>query len=198
MAVASAKPEPARKLTRTDWAQAALVAIGEGGLGAVAVEPLAAQLGVTKGSFYWHFANRAALINAALERWERMHTDAVIRLVDAQPDPRARLERLLRLVVGVTPEDHIEMSLLASADDPHVAPVLDRVTEQRIAYVSSLYEQLGHPRAEARRRGVLAVSAYLGHLQLARAAPGALPQSETEWRRHLDTMVATLLGAPDE
>ena len=57
-------------MDREQWAEAALGAIATGGIKAVAVEPLAARLGVTKGSFYWHFADRRALIDAALERWE--------------------------------------------------------------------------------------------------------------------------------
>ena len=47
-----------KTLTAEDWARAALEAIAEDGVTAVAVEPLARSLGVTKGSFYWHFANR--------------------------------------------------------------------------------------------------------------------------------------------
>src|SRR5690349_9457645 len=85
-----------QRLTAQDWADAALTAIGEGGLAAVAVEPLAARLGATKGSFYWHFANRDALIEAALERWEEVGTEAVITEAEAEPDPTGRLRRLLR------------------------------------------------------------------------------------------------------
>ena len=56
-------------LTREDWTRAALLAIAEGGTGAVAVEPLAARLGATKGSFYWHFRSRSDLLAAALATW---------------------------------------------------------------------------------------------------------------------------------
>ena len=53
-------------LTAERWAEAALDAMAQGGLNAVAVEPIARQLGVTKGSFYWHFTNRGSLVAAAL------------------------------------------------------------------------------------------------------------------------------------
>ena len=59
--------KPAR-LSAEDWALAALDVIAESGLASVAVEPLAKRLGVTKGSFYWHFPSRDALLVAALER----------------------------------------------------------------------------------------------------------------------------------
>src|SRR4051794_41764716 len=60
-----------RQLTAEDWTQAALDALARGGVAAVAVEPIAKSLGATKGSFYWHFADRNALLESALDLWER-------------------------------------------------------------------------------------------------------------------------------
>src|SRR5215469_649514 len=74
-----------RRLTREDWVSAALGAIATGGLAAVGVEPLATSLGATKGSFYWHFKNRDALLEAAIERWERETTTDVIAEITAAP-----------------------------------------------------------------------------------------------------------------
>ena len=187
------------RLSADDWTAAALEAMAGGGLAAVAVEPLAARLGATKGSFYWHFANRDALIEAAVQRWEREHTDAVIGLVDAEPDPLARLRLLIGLVLDSTtnPRDgSIELAMLATADHPHVAPVLARVTERRVAYTAGLFAALGWPADEARRRGLLAVTAYLGYAQLAHVAPGTLPAAEADRRRYVDRVVG-LLTAPD-
>jgi AcrR family transcriptional regulator len=65
---------PRHTLRPEDWTNAALEAIADGGTGKVAVEALARELGATKGSFYWHFRNRDALLEAALARWEE--TDA--------------------------------------------------------------------------------------------------------------------------
>ncbi|HXD37565.1 MAG TPA: helix-turn-helix domain-containing protein, partial [Rhodanobacter sp.] len=67
---ATSKPERNR-LSAEDWELAALQLIAEQGVGALAVEALARRLGVTKGSFYWHFRTREALLQAALERWEQ-------------------------------------------------------------------------------------------------------------------------------
>lgn len=63
------KTDRAPRLRAVDWAQAALDVVATDGVNAVAVEPLARKLGVTKGSFYWHFPSRDALLHAALERW---------------------------------------------------------------------------------------------------------------------------------
>ena len=65
MVASESKLEKSR-LSADDWALAALDVIAEQGLAAVAVEPLARRLGVTKGSFYWHFPSREALLVAAL------------------------------------------------------------------------------------------------------------------------------------
>ena len=182
-----------KRLTAEDWADAALAAIGRGGLTAVAVEPLAAQLGTTKGSFYWHFRNREAVIEAALARWEAAHTEAVIALVDQQDDdPLVRLRTLFGLVLGATADDPVELAVLATADHPLVAPVLARVTERRLAYTCGLLRQLGFSAAQARDRGLLGFTAYLGHAQLAHATPHLVPATAAARRRYVDRVIEVL------
>ena len=84
-----------RQLTAHDWAKGSLEAIGQGGAGAVAIEPLARRLGATRGSFYWHFSARADVVRAALALWERRETEDVIAWVEAIDGPRERLRALL-------------------------------------------------------------------------------------------------------
>ncbi|MFW6597966.1 TetR/AcrR family transcriptional regulator [Propionibacteriaceae bacterium Y2011] len=186
----------ARKLNRDDWAREALTVIGESGLGAVAVEPLATRLGATKGSFYWHFADRAAVVDAAIALWEHDHTEGIITAVEQSREsgdtPQQRLRRLLDRVIGDHDGDRIELALLASADDPRVAPAMQRTTERRIAYVTTLYEEMGLESGEARARAVIAVSVYLGHLQL-RYGSAVLP-SGAAGRRHLDLVARVLIA----
>lgn len=183
-----------QRLTADDWARVALSAIGEGGLAAVSVERLAARLGATKGSFYWHFTNRDALLEAALSLWNREHTEAVIARVEGETDARSKLRRLLVEVTGdatETAENRIEVALLATATHPLVAPTVGRITERRIGYVAELYEQLGSAPEDARRHALLAFTAWLGYLQLAHAAPGVLPRDE-QAGRYLDYMLETV------
>lgn len=186
-------PSGRSRLAADDWAQAALVALGEGGLSAVAIERLATHLGTTKGSFYWHFPNRRALIDAALARWEQRRTEAVIASMEREPDPRRRLRRLLVEGMEEAPVDRTEVALLANAHDPVVAPALRRVTQRRIDYLAGLFEQLGLPPADAHRRGLLAYTVYLGFVQLAHAAPGALPAEPNERQRFADGALSALL-----
>ncbi|MGH8078705.1 MAG: TetR/AcrR family transcriptional regulator, partial [Lysobacter sp.] len=89
-ATAPTKQERNGRLSAEDWAQAALDLIAEQGVAAVAVEPLARRLGVTKGSFYWHFPSRDALLVAALERWEKVEQETVFGKLEAIADPSQR------------------------------------------------------------------------------------------------------------
>ena len=64
------KKQERNTLSAADWERAALELIAEQGVQALAVEPLARRMGVTKGSFYWHFSGRESLLEKALARWE--------------------------------------------------------------------------------------------------------------------------------
>ena len=169
-------------LNAADWTEAALVALARGGLAAVAVEPLAKELGATKGSFYWHFTDRNELLAATLELWERRDTDRVIGAIDQTHDVATRLRNLLRVAFASVPNGSsgslgtVELALQASAAHPLVAPVLGRVTKRRLAFLADLYVELGLSPARARDRGLLAYTSFLGHAQLAHATPALLPR----------------------
>ncbi len=186
------------RLSRDDWATAALDAISTGGLAAVAVEPLAARLGTTKGSFYWHFRSRDELLAAALERWRQASTTAVIERIEAVPAPPAqRLRQLFSQVFAPQAGTRADLALLADAAHPLVAPVLAEVTEARLGYVTRLFRELGFPPARARRRALLAYSAYLGQLQLRHSAPELLPKPGQAATAFADEVLGSLLATGD-
>jgi AcrR family transcriptional regulator len=184
-----------RRLSADDWARAALAAIGEGGVAAVAVEPIAARLGATKGSFYWHFRDRRALLEAALRYWEQEQTEAVIDAMEAEPDLVHRLRRLFASAIEGERRDPAELTLLAAAGDPAVDAVMRRVTDRRISYMARVFEDLGLPPATARSHALIAYHAYLGYLQLAHAAPEVLPRGPAARHRYLGDLVTALLPA---
>ena len=181
------------QLSAEDWADAALTAIGEQGLSGVAVEPLAARLGATKGSFYWHFANRDALVAAALARWEETCTDWILETVGAERDPAARLRTLF---VAVTASDFapIEVNLHAAADHPAIAAAVLRAVERRTAYMAGQLTELGFGPAEARRRALLAYATYLGHIQLLVRVPQAVPRDPAGREAYLGTVLEAIVG----
>ncbi|HJU38625.1 MAG TPA: TetR/AcrR family transcriptional regulator [Tahibacter sp.] len=153
------------RLTPTDWEQAALDTLGEIGVNAIAVEPLARRLGVTKGSFYWHFASREALLKVILERWE-LADEQEFAIVAAIADPKERMRRLFRRSGEDEMKSHaVYGALLRSPEHPIVQPVLTRVTSRRLAFLTDAYRQIGFE-LEAAFRARLAYAAYAGFLQL--------------------------------
>ena len=191
--MAEQKASGQRRLTRDDWITAGLDAIAEGGLAAVGVEPLAARLGATKGSFYWHFENRDALLEAAIGRWEKeTTTDVVAEITTARDAPASQFRRLVAGVIERAEQDRVGPALLASAAHPAVAPALERVTAARLNLITMVFRRLGFPPAQARRRALLAYSAYLGHGQLAHSTPGVLPSTKAGRRAYLDDAIRAL------
>ncbi|GAB2480753.1 TetR/AcrR family transcriptional regulator [Nocardiopsis aegyptia] len=155
------------RLNAEDWARAALGALAEGGLRAVAVEAVAARLGVSKGSFYWHFGNRRDLVDAALRLWES-DTEAVIAELEGIADPARRMRTLLELALGEPTDARISFWLISGADDPAVAEVARRVTDRRMAVMQDALRLLGQSEDEARARVVAGYGSYLGIAALVR------------------------------
>lgn len=165
MPAATARAERSR-LSAADWEQAALDVIAEQGVAAVAVESLARRLGVTKGSFYWHFGTRDELLDATLRRWEQAEAEALIARVDRIADPRERLLELFRRTSREMRSHVIYSGLLKALDHPAVRPVMQRVSQRRIQYLALAYRALGLSRRDATHRARLAYAAYVGFLQL--------------------------------
>ncbi|GEL95951.1 TetR/AcrR family transcriptional regulator [Cellulomonas composti] len=150
--------------SRDDWIDAAYAAFLRDGLGAVRVEPLARALGATKGSFYWHFTDRAALVDEVVARWETEQTDAVITLAEAGGTPRERLEGLFAAVAAMRRDAAALLYVEAAAHG--VGDAVVRVTRRRIDYLAGLLVELGQDPDEARRRSVVALATVLGIDQL--------------------------------
>jgi len=167
------KPKPA-PLSREAWVKAATNLIAQEGVKAVAVEPLAMVLGVTKGSFYWHFKNRDELIQAVLEAWEQDQSADVVSRYGGIADPRRRLRVLLFAAFEDVENGRFFAALAVSSEDPRVSPTLRRATERRLAFGVEAFQALGLSEGEARERALLAYAAYAGYFQLLRTSPDAV------------------------
>jgi AcrR family transcriptional regulator len=193
MVMEERKASGQHRLGRDDWIAAALAAIADGGLAAVAVEPLAARLGATKGSFYWHFENRDALAEAAIRHWEKeTTTDVAAEITAARDAPASQFRRLVASVIERAEQDRVGPALLASSGHPVVGPALQRVTAARLSLIAIVLGRLGFSPAEAQRRALLAYSAYLGHAQLAHSTPGVLPAGRVARREYLNDAIRVL------
>ena len=159
---------------REDWVAAALDALASGGPAAVRVESLAQSLGVSKGGFYWHFKDRAALLEAVLAAWEERMVDEVIAQVDgsqvdgsqvdgSQVDARTRLRRLFDL--AATRADFLGVELAVrdwARREPDVAARLRRVDDRRVAYLRSLFSEISDDEEDVEGRCLLAMSLFVG------------------------------------
>ena len=102
------------QLNPDDWVDAAVRCMLRGSVDGVSIEGLARSLSVTRGSFYWHFRNRAALLDAVLRRWEWYTIRLNEFLNDGKQDPSNRLLRLLRLPersVGAVPPSDFDLAI---------------------------------------------------------------------------------------
>lgn len=137
--------------------------LAEKGIDGVRVEVLAQRLNVTKGSFYWHFSDRDALLDAMLERWRRTATLALIDRLDSAIDtPRSRMSALLALPMKGRRSSHaadVELSIrLWGRHDERARAALADVDELRLGYIAQLIARCGGSEAEARPRAILAYS----------------------------------------
>jgi len=168
------------QLEADDWERAALQAISDGGLAAVAVEPLARRLGVTKGSFYAHFSNRDELVVAALRRWEQLHVDSFAAVADRFPDPAKRLRALIELATSAAHgHGHTVISrLLLESDDARVRAAVRRITELRLAHLDATFRELGATRRTAGHRATIAYAPTSACCISPVRCPSGLPTSK--------------------
>lgn len=195
----SSKARPAKRaaerapsLGPEAWIAAAWQVIAREGVAGVRIEPLAVTLGVTKGSFYWHFTDRAALLDALLADWERRGTLAVIEHVNkSASDARARLETLFRYTTAVPDAAGVEHAVRAwGASDAKVRRALAKVDEQRERYVAEQLVEAGVAEDRAKLRARSLYLALIG--EYTRVAHGAPQTHRAAW----DELLARMLDEP--
>ena len=138
--------------SRDDWIDAAWDALGEGGVESVRIERLARKLGVTKGSFYWHFKNRQGLIDALLDRWFALREENRGDFLQENPDPADRMWKVIER--GITRGTRGQAAALRFWAQRHaeVAQRIEAADSRRIAMFVDQFHALGYPPDEARAR----------------------------------------------
>jgi AcrR family transcriptional regulator len=148
---------------RGAWVHAALQALAAGGPDAVRVENLAVSLGVSKGGFYWHFADRQALLEEMLDTWEKTGTEDIIARVASQPgDARAKLQKLFDITSS--PEGlAVELAVRDwSRRDGDVAGRLRRADNRRMTFVRSLFGEFCADQDDVEVRSITSYSMVIG------------------------------------
>ncbi len=181
-------PKDAKALTRDDWINGGLKRLAVRGIDKVSVAPLARELGVTKGSFYWHFKDRQALLDAMLKHWEEFGTRQIIKRIEASG--RGASERLA-MVVALAIE-HIGGRLEPALRDwgrrdKAVWRALRRVDNERMKYLHDQFLTLCGDPSEAEARSWLFYS-LLGGIHVLAAAPINIKR-EHLLRRCVDVLI---------
>lgn len=140
------------RLRPEDWLSAAQARLVDGGIDAVKIGPLAADLKVTRGSFYWHFRDRNHLLQTLLARWQAQSHEMFNRLVGG--DGATGMDEFVRLVHLWVDESEFHPALESAMRDwartsGEVAAVVKAVDEERIAYVKRIFLDFGYGEDEA-------------------------------------------------
>jgi AcrR family transcriptional regulator len=151
-------------LTPDDWIKSAIVQLTDSGIDSVRVDVLAKSLGVTRGSFYWHFKDRDDLLRSVLNAWRDAATEQIIvRFEQKHADPRMLLKELISLPFrgrSAHRAARVELAIRAWARrDAMARRAVDEVDERRISYHAQLFSSLGFGIPEARARA-FALYAY--------------------------------------
>jgi AcrR family transcriptional regulator len=178
-----------QRIGPAEWVDAGLKLLAKEGIDAVRVEPLAVNLGVTKGSFYWHFKDRAALHTEMLRAWRGVGTGDIIEQVEAGGGTGAeRLYRLVELGTSNGKAASLETAVRTWArSDANVAEALGEVDRKRLDYVVKLLTASGLKRDVSRTRAKLLYLALIGRFL---AEPSAqLETSSDDWHGFARTIL---------
>jgi AcrR family transcriptional regulator len=143
-------------LNREDWLNAALVVLNEEGVNGIKVLPLSKRLGVTRGSFYWHFEDRDELLRGVLRHWDEELTDTVIanaKVLDATP--REKMESVMTDVLFNHREAYDRAIAAWGAFDQEATKAYKRVIRKRFRFLASVLSDAGISKSDAEFRARL-------------------------------------------
>jgi AcrR family transcriptional regulator len=169
------------RLTSDHWITAGFDALHRGGPNTLAAEPLARQLGTTKGSFYWHFKNLPAYHAALITTWHDRTMAIMVTLLERDGSADQRLRDFGAQVLG----DPVEPSMRIWAQtNANVAEMLRALDTERLTYLGALMRQLGLGNPDFAR----ALLASLAGL------PQISPDDRAIQQTTFDTLVDTVLA----
>ena len=154
----------ARRLSRDQWLGQALDILAAEGQAKLRIDTICKALGVTKGSFYWHFKDRDDFVRSVVKFWSEHFTDPVVQQISQLGgSAQDRLKALLRKVSeGDFARYDVSIRAWAAQDPELVAGVVKTVDKGRLAFCGSLFKEMGFDAREAEMRARACV-AYLSY-----------------------------------
>jgi AcrR family transcriptional regulator len=149
------------QLSAKDWLDQGLKTLAERGFTALKAEPLAKALGVSRGSFYWHFADIGAFHAAILKHWREVAAEQIIANLEAASDNRDRLPLLLRQAFGGKLALENAVRTWATVD-PAARSAVQAIDRRRLGYVERMLGASGFAPGVARARAQIFYWAFVG------------------------------------
>lgn len=161
-----ARSKPADNLSAEDWVLAARAALVRHGVADVKVDRLARDLKVTRGSFYWHFADRQALLDALLKHWRSRNTEPFLRVAGDHDEPP--LQQLARFTHIWLDEKEYDPAFDSAVRDwarnsADVARAVRSADAARLRVLTRIFSDLGFPEQEAMVRARITYYHQVGY-----------------------------------
>ena len=167
------------QLSAEDWLDQGLRTLAEKGFTALKAEPLSKAMGVSRGSFYWHFADISAFHAALLQHWREIATEQVIATLESGSNKGARLRLLLQRVF--TAKLTLENAVRTWATlNPAARSAVQAIDRRRLGYIESLLSERGLTSDVARARAQVLDWAFLGFVQSDKQVPPSARSSILE------------------
>jgi AcrR family transcriptional regulator len=167
------------QLSAKDWLDQGLRTLAHSGFTALKAEPLAKAMGVSRGSFYWHFADIGAFHAAILKHWREVAAEQIIANLEAASDNDNPLLLLLRQAFGAKLVLEKAVRTWATVD-PAARAAVQAIDRRRLDYVESLLRASGFSPGIARARAQILYWAFVGFALSDRPLPRARQQAVLE------------------
>ncbi|HJZ22612.1 MAG TPA: TetR/AcrR family transcriptional regulator [Bradyrhizobium sp.] len=164
------------QLSAKDWLDQGLKALTKSGFTALKAEPLAKAIGVSRGSFYWHFADIAAFHAAILKHWREVAAEQIIASLEAASGHDDPLALLLRQAFGSRLALENAVRTWATVDAAARAAV-QAIDRRRLDYVAKLLEGAGLTAEVAQARAQILYWAFIGSAMSDKPPPPAKQQA---------------------
>ncbi len=143
-------------MNRNQWLEKALDILAEKPSTKFRIDKLCADMGVTKGSFFWHFKSREDFLRSIVKYWGQWSTEQAINAVkNVEDDASARLLALMEYVTDNDIGRYDKLIRTWAYTDPVVAGLIRKIDNERLAFIRSLFSQIGFDGDELEMRALV-------------------------------------------
>ena len=180
-----------QRLSRLSWIKTAFDTLYEEGIEQVRVERLAKKLKVTKGSFYWHFRDRAELLDALIEYWNDEMTRTVLENAEMfHGDPKERIVSTLAYIISNERTKYDPAVRAWANHDPEAKKYVEKVDKLRLSFLVGLMRDAGYDEEESEIRARMIYYYVLGEAYVTRK------ESRSVRLKRIESKAKIFLAAP--